>query len=218
MADVNLIPADYIGQRHIRRVVKIFLYCLAALLLMLLAARIVLGLASNYENSRAEKLKNGEILLQEQKTQYDQLAARKDDLQVRLDMLDHLRGGPPAEQMFIVIDNAINESVWFTKLNFSRVEEEDKSSRKDRSTGYFIVVPEEKEATLQKGPWLNSGHINITGMALTHSALAEFVNLLVAQPQIKTVHVQNTHSRKYLETSVVEYELTAVMISDTQEK
>jgi hypothetical protein len=47
--------------------------------------------------------------------------------------------------------------------------------------------------------------------------LAEFVNLLVAQPQIKTVQVENTHSRKYLEASVVEYELTAVMKSDNLE-
>ena len=35
--------------------------------------------------------------------------------------------------------------------------------------------------------------------------------------QIKTVQVENTRSRKYLETSVVEYELTAVMTSDNQE-
>lgn len=218
MADVNLIPDEYTRLRHIRKVVKRFLYCCGALLLLLIAARIVLGLANNYEKSRAERLKSGESLMQEQKRQVDQLGARKEELQLRLDMLDHLRGGPPARQMFTVIDNTINESVWFTKIDFSRADDEGASSRKDRSTGYFIVVPEEKAAALPKGSWQNSAHINITGMALTHSALAEFVDLLVAEPQIETVQVQNTHSRKYLETSVVEYELTAVMLSDNRKR
>jgi Tfp pilus assembly protein PilN len=198
--------------------VKRFLYCFVALLLLGFAARIVLGSVYNYEKSRAEKLKSGEVLMEEQKKQYDQFAAQKDDLQMRLNMLEHLRGGPPAKEMFTVIDKAINESVWLSRINFSRAGEEQDSNERNRSTGYFVVVPKDKPETSSQKPWLISGHINITGMALTHSALAEFVNLLVAQPQIKTVQVQNTHSRKYLETSVVEYELTAVMISETLER
>ena len=212
MAELNLIPGDYERQRNIRRVVKIFLFFAAALLLLGIAGRIALGLASNYEKSRAEKLKTGEVLMLEQKQQYDALAATKEGLQLRLDMLEHLRGGPPAREMFIVIDRAINESVWFTKLNFSRAEEEDKSRPKGRSTGYFIVVPQDELVSSPKEQVQNSGEIKITGRALTYSALAEFVNLLVAQPQIRAVQVQNTHSRQYLETSAVDYELTAMMI------
>ena len=218
MIDVNLIPADYTRQQNIRRVAKRFLYCFGALLLLGFAARIALGTVYNYEKSRAEKLKSGEVLMEEQKKQYDQFAAKKEDLQIRLNMLEHLRGGPPAKEMFTVVDKAINESVWFSRINFSRAGEEDDSRQKSRSTGYFIVVPKEKPEASPPKPWLISGHINITGMALTHSALAEFVNLLVAQPQIKTVQVQNTHSRKYLETSVVEYELIAVMISENSKR
>lgn len=212
MAELNLIPGDYDRQRNMRRVVKRFLFIAAALLLLGIAGRTALGLASNYEKSRAEKLKTGEVLMLEQKQQYDELAATKEGLQLRLDMLEHLRGGPPAREMFIVIDRAINESVWFTKLNFSRAEEEGKSGPKGRSTGYFIVVPQDELVSSPKEQVQNSGEIKITGRALTYSALAEFVNLLVAQPQIRAVQVQNTHSRQYLETSVVEYELTAMMI------
>ena len=192
MTDVNLIPGDYTRQQKIRRVVRRFLYCFAALLLLGVAAGIALGTVYNHEKSRSEKLKSGELLLEEQKKQLDQFAAKKEDLQIRLNMLEHLRGGPPAKQMFIAIDKAINESVWITKLNFSRAADERESDQEGRSTGYFIVVPQEG----QEKPWSISGDINITGMALTHSALAEFVNLLVAQPQIKSVQVQNTHSRK----------------------
>jgi Tfp pilus assembly protein PilN len=214
MTDVNLIPADYTRQQNIKRVVKRFLYCFVALLLLGFAARTALGVVYNHEKSRAEKLKSGEVLMEEQKKQLDQLAAKKEDLQLRLNMLEHLRGGPPAKEMFILIDKAINKSVWLTKLNFFRAGEERENSRKSRSTGYFIIVPKEEQEASQEIPWLNSGHLNVTGMALTHSALAEFVNLLVAQPHIKKVQVQNTHSRKYLEASVVEFELTVVMISD----
>ena len=107
MIDVNLIPADYTRQQNIRRVAKRFLYCFGALLLLGFAARIALGTVYNYEKSRAEKLKSGEVLMEEQKKQYDQFAAKKEDLQIRLNMLEHLRGGPPAKQMFIAIDKAI---------------------------------------------------------------------------------------------------------------
>ena len=217
MTDVNLIPGDYTRQQNIQRAVKRFIYCLAALLLLVFAARTALGMVYNYEKSRAEKLKSGEVLMEEQKKQLDQLAAKKEDLQLRLNMLEDLRGGPPAKEMFILIDKAINESVWFTKINFSRADEKGDSSQQGRSTGYFIVVPKEGQEAAQKTSWQNSGHININGIALTHSALAEFVNQLVVQPQIKTVQVKNTHSRKYLEASVIEYELTAVMTSDNLE-
>jgi len=213
MAELNLIPPDYIRQQNMRRAVWRFIYCFGVLFLLGIAARIALGAASNYEKSRAEKLKTGEVLLQEQKIEYELLAARKGELQLRLDMLEQLRGGPPAKEMFIVIDRAINDSVWFTKLSFSRADEEEQNAPKGTPTGYFIVVPKEGSDALQEME-LNSVHINISGMALSHSALAEFVDVLVAQPQIKTVQVKNTQSRKYLETSVIEYELTAVMISD----
>ena len=217
MTDVNLIPGDYTRQQNIRKTVKRFIYCFAALLLLGFVARTALGVVYNYEKSRAEKLKSGEVLMEEQKKQLDQLAAKKEGLQFRLDMLEDLRGGPPAKEMFVILNKAINESVWFTKINFSRADEERDSSLKGRSTGYFIVVPKEEQERADKTSWQNTGRINITGMSLTHSALAEFVNRLLAQPQIKTVQVQNTHSRKYLETSVVEYEITAVMISDNLE-
>jgi Tfp pilus assembly protein PilN len=214
MTDVNLIPADYTSQQNMRRVVKLFLYCFGALLLLGIAARTALGIAYNHEKSRAEKLKSGEVLMQEQKEQYDQLAAKKEDLQARITMLENLRGGPPAKQMFIAIDQAINESVWVTKLNFSRAEDQSGNSKKGGTTGYFIVVPEGKQQAAPEMAGLESGRINISGMAVTHSALADFVNLLVDQPTIKKVQVKNTHSRKYIESSVVEYELTAVMMSD----
>jgi len=215
MTDVNLIPGDYTRQQNIQRAVKRFIYCLGALLLLAFAARTALGMAHNYEESRAEKLKSGEVLMEEQKKQLEQITARKEGLQLRLNMLEDLRGGPPAKEMFILVDKAINESVWFTKINFSRADEKGAGSQNGGSTGYFIIVPKEGQEEAQKALLQNSGHITITGKALTHSALAEFVNLLVAQPQIKTVQVENTHSRKYLDASVVEYELTAVMTSDT---
>jgi Tfp pilus assembly protein PilN len=214
MTDVNLIPADYTRQKNMQLLVKLFLYCFGALLLLGIAARTALGIAYNHEKSRAEKLQTGELLMQEQKEQHDQLVAKKEDLQTRIKMLENLRGGPPAKQMFIAIDQAINESVWVTKLDFSRAEDDSGNNKKGGTTGYFIIVPEGKQAASPEMAGLESGRINITGMAVTHSALADFVNLLADQPIIKMVQVKNTHSRKYIESSVVEYELTAVMMSD----
>lgn len=214
MADLNLIPPDYTRQQHIRSVALKFAYCFGALLLLGFAARIALGAAANYEKARAEKLKSGEVLMQEQKKEYEELAAKKEQLQLRLDMLEHLRGGPPAREMFIAVDRAINDSVWFTKLSFARAEEENTGKPKGTATGYFIVVPKEGTEAVQEPLPLNSGQISISGMALSHSALADFVNVLVAQPQVRTVQVQNTRSRKYLEGSVIEYDLSAVMMQD----
>lgn len=218
MADLNLIPPDYTRQLKVRRAVLKFLCFLGALVLLGVAARIALGMAINYEQARAEKLKSGEVLMLEQKKEYEELTAKKEQLQLRLDMLEHLRGGPPAREMFIAVDRAINESVWFTKLSFSRADEEGPESKKGTATGYFIVVPKEETKGAPETLPLNSGQVSISGMALSHSALADFVNVLVAQPLVRSVQVQNTHSRQYLEGPVIEYELTAVMITDTAKR
>ena len=218
MAEPNLIPPEYTRRQNLRKAVNRFVYFCAALLLLLAAGRTGLSVASNQEKSRAEKLRSGEVLMLEQKQKYDELTARKNELRIRLDMLEKLRGGPPAREMFIIIDRAINESVWFTKLSFARAVDEDGESPKGIPTGYFVVVPKEERQKAQERAQQKSGQITINGMALNHSALADFVNELVAQPLIKTVQVQNTRSRRYLETSVIEYELTAAMIANNAEK
>ncbi|MDX1776305.1 MAG: PilN domain-containing protein [Desulfobulbales bacterium] len=217
MTDVNLIPGEYTRLQNMQRAVKRFLCYFSVLLLLGVGARIALGVAYNYESARAEKLKSGEILMEEEKRQLNQLNARKEDLQRRLKMLELLRGGPPAKQMFIAIDKAINDSVWVTKLNFSRAREEEETD-KARATGYFVVVPKGGKDVYEERPWLNSSHLKINGMAVSHSALAGFVQLLVANPEIKKVQVQNTRSRKYLETSVIEFELAAVTIANDSER
>jgi hypothetical protein len=142
------------------------------------------------------------------------LDQRKQDFQQQLGLLNGLRSGASAEQMFMMIDRALpGPEVWLINWKFQRAGTQVKASPETVSTGYFIVIPagssEREEET-----WKIETHMNIKGQALDHSAISEFVLNLTRQPEIENVRIVNTRlGQAQNQTRLVDFSLDIIVSS-----
>ena len=131
-------------------------------------------------------------------------------LESRVQILRDLRRGPPAADMFVVLDRALDKAIWFNKWSFMRAGEFRDVEANSDNNGYFIIVEENKSQTQEK-TWLLNTHMEIDGEALDHTFLAAFVNRLITQPEIDDVKVLKTSLRNYSGRNVVSFSLAVTV-------
>jgi hypothetical protein len=140
-----------------------------------------------------------------------QLNQEKRDLQQQLSLLDGLRSGASAEQMFVTIDRALpGPKVWLTNWRFrragTRVDAEDNTV----STGYFVVVPAGSESS-EEETWKIETKMEIQGQALDHVAMSQFVLNLTQQPEIENVRIVSSRQMTVNQAKLVEFGLDIVV-------
>ena len=129
-------------------------------------------------------------------------------------LLQGLRSGAVAEDLFVIIDAALpGDDVWFTRWSFARAGVIAPPNVKTVNSGYFIVVPAGQRPEAQPS-WQVRTHMDINGEARNHAALSRFVRGLFAQPQIQDVKVNRTQVRDYVGTPVVDFSLAIVLHSE----
>ncbi len=215
MNEIDLIPADYRQLRRLRRDFQRFGTIFVCLVLAIALGKGWLVQSIRAEKTEIDQLKRGEVSVLNQRRQLEELEGRQADLKARLEVLDALRGGPPAQKMFVALDRALDPSVWFTDWKFVREGEIEEAKPQTRQTGYFIVVPKgaQKNGNV---PWNDRTRMEIRGQALSHSDLAGFVQRLLAQPEIVDVNLLNTGTRRYTFREIVEFRLAALIDSRGQ--
>jgi Tfp pilus assembly protein PilN len=212
---MDLIPEDYkryLLQLHI-------LQRWALVMFVLISLSISISFALDYKADEFQK----EIVLLEQKKsissqQRNILQILKKDhkkLLVKHNVLQKLRGGAAAENMFVTIDRAFDgNNVWFKNWRFERAGSKTSEPPKGVNTGYFIVIPEsERINKKQQEAWKIQTHMEVNGGARDHEALASFVRRLLQQPQIGDVRILNTQQRIYVDTTVVDFSLVITVNS-----
>lgn len=191
---MDLIPEDYrryLEQQRILRLsgVSLFIFCVLSLL-------ITLGLKYTAEEYHKEIL-----VLEEQKAISSQKRSELQGLEKNYNKLDEkrvilekLRGGALAKDMFVNIDRSLTgKDVWFKKWKFVRAGSKTNEPAKGVSTGYFIVIPEaERSNARQQEAWQIEMHMEIDGQAINHEALSSFVRRVLQQPQIADVKILST--------------------------
>lgn len=211
MADFDLIPSEYRARLRLQRWVRLF----AALASTSLITVVVLAGALAYLSGRVEadieRLQQREAIANQHRHLLDQLRQEKVELGEQLKLLEGLRRGAAAEQMFVSIDRALPEGdVWFLRWQFrragGRVEQEDRADR----TGYFVVVPY-GDSGKKPETWRIETHMTVKGQARDHSALSSFVRQLLEQAEIEDVRVLKTSLRRYMTMSVVDFEVAVVV-------
>lgn len=206
MSEVDLIPTEFRRTQLLRKRLKACAIGYVAMVVLLLTAKLWLGYNLKIENKWIETLKAEENSILQQRQTYDELQTKRKRLEEYLGILKTLRGGPKAEQMFVVIDRAINDSVWISNLKFLRAGEKTASPPQRQNVGYMVVVPK-GEAT-QEDQWTNDIRMEISGQALSHSALADFVNGLQDQKEIVEVKLQSTTENKYMSGFAISYQIS----------
>jgi len=212
MHEIDLIPPEFRAWTLFSHRLKVFGVLAVIIILAIVAGFVVLSQLTEQAQMRVDALQNQKDISTRQRTELQTLIANKENLQNQLTLLNGLRGGSTAMEMFQTIDQALSgDEVWFTNWQYRRAGTVIKADDNKENTGYFIVLPK-GEKTTETEAWQIKTHMTIAGEALDHSALSDFVMRLIKQPLISDVRVLNTITIKKNDVRLVGFNL-AVTVS-----
>ncbi len=216
MAEFDLIPESYRQRLRLRRWSINFALGYTCVIVIVVAAKVLLSHNITVEAAAIDKLKVDKAAVLAHKARLDYLRSERSQLDERLDVLTKLRRGPLAEDIFVTIDRALGESIWFMDWKFLHAGEFVEVKPRAVNTGYFVVVPEGEQREERKA-WRVQAHMEIRGQAVDHSALASFVERLSGESVIRDVKVLKTGTSRYQSTQVVDFELAVILSNDVAE-
>ena len=214
MAEFDLIPSDYRSGLLRQRWLRIFLAGMVVLALLTGGASAALDYAAREVAAEIDRLQAEQQSNRKVAERLNALRKSKAQFNYQLTLLDGLRGGTPAERMFVAIDRAMtDDSVWFQSWDFKRAGSsvEATATPAATSTGYFIVVPKTSNQSKPQQVWRIETHMTIKGRASDHEALSEFIANLFAQPEIFDVKVLRTSMHRSNQLQAVAFDLAIVV-------
>ena len=188
-------------------------------MLVFVASASLITLALKYSSNEYQKeivvLEKKKAISSHQRGILQELKKDHDLLEAKRQILEKLRGGALAEDMFVSIDRALNgKDLWFKNWKFTRAGSKTSESFKGVNTGYFIVIPEGDSAEAkEKEAWKIQTHMEVSGQAIDHAALSSFVRRVLQQPQIGDVKILNTQQQVYADKTVVDFRLVIMVNS-----
>jgi Tfp pilus assembly protein PilN len=212
MSEIDLVPVRYHRRRSLQRAATRLLLVCAVLLVAMASVRALLLHRIAVYDQEIEEIQEERAQVEQQERRIEGLTSERDMLAQRLAVLDGLRGGIEAKQLFRVIDDSLDSAVWFRRWSFRRAGEIVDEERQAVETGYFIVLPREAPDQPRR-TWQFHTHMEITAEAEDHSALAGFVRRLSQQSEIESARILNTKARKSAEAGGVEFDLAVVVRS-----
>lgn len=183
MPDVDLIPAEYARLQRLRRSLRRFLLAGVALMLIIGAAFLALGLASSSERSSIAGLEQQKQAWSRSRAETDGYRQQKLRAAKQLAELDELRSGERIALLLRAIDAAYNDGVWLDELHLVR---RDPSAREAPGAPGATPAP----VGAPSGPAAEAGQrVELVGHASKHSRLAEFMRTLGSQPGIAEIRL-----------------------------
>lgn len=196
MPELDLIPVSYSGSRRTTRGTgTVLLLGYAAAIVLLVGVRLYLDSQIGENQSRIENLEVETQRAQQERAALARLERERSDLQQRLSVLEGLRGGIAAKDMFSVVDEAMDERVWFRHWSFRRAGEVVDRQPDAVETGYFIVLPQTAPDE-PKRAWRLETHMEIAAEAEDHSSLALFVRKLAGQNEVENARILSTRQQR----------------------
>lgn len=206
---MNLIPEDY--KRYLQQLHMLSIWAMSMFVFIVVTALVSFGLSY-----KADKYQQEIVILEKQKSISSQQRSLLQGLEKnrmalidKYSILQKLRGGALAADMFVTVDRAlIGKNVWFKDWRFERAGSKTSEQSEGVNTGYFIVITEaERKDNKSKNAWKIQTHMEVNGAAKDHEALSSFVRRLLQQPQIGDIRILNTHQTVQSETTVVDFKL-----------
>ena len=212
---MNLMPEDY--KRYLQQLHILQRWGVVMLVFIVLSVSISFGLGytANEYQKEIVRLEKKKAISSQQRNLLQNLEKDRNKLVAKHDVLEKLRGGALAENMFVTIDRALDDNnVWFKSWRFDRAGSKTSEQPKGVNTGYFIIIPENERANKkEKEAWKIQTHMEVDGGARDHEALSSFVRRLLQQPQIGDIRILNTQQRSYTNTTVVDFKLVITVNS-----
>ena len=216
MTEIDLIPSDYRTRQWQSRWLKLTSALLAGALLLHGGLYFVLAAEIGATQLQIADLQKKQLVSTQQRGELEVLSAKNTEFERQLELLNGLRSGGAAEQLFVTVERALStDDVWFVDWRFQRSGVVVDHAIATVETGYFIVVPANSEDNAEQ-PWQVRTHMTIRGQSRDHSALSSFVKGLFAQPEIEDVHLGRTSLSRVSAVNVVDFDLAVVMNTDVR--
>ena len=196
MREINLIPREHVDNRRVRR----WLVRWAWLMVMLVAATAVGRGAIAWRVARERPVVEHNKLAAQaaglQQVQLKALGERRAEAESRLAAMRRVQDASGWARALRHIDAAHTQKVWLDKLAFRR------SPAEPAATD-----PEARRGSLADAPLQHA--LEVTGHAVDHAAVTEFMRRLVDQPGVHAVRLQNTGLRRYATADVIDFSISA---------
>lgn len=205
MAELDLVPSEF---RTRQKTQKLLRGLLAAAVLLLVGVGVAWALLTHLDRQAqadVAQLKLQATALERQQAQKIVVQERKSTVEAQLQALDKLHGRQHFGTLLRAIDAAYREGIWFDNLHFEIEAGQAAASPAQPSNvpPGMILVPNTPAPQLpEMGKWTR-----ITGHALNHSLLADFMGVLGSQPGVADLRLVDTRLRSYTGIQVVDFTL-----------
>lgn len=196
MADIELIPRDYLAMRLLRQRLLRFAVLVGLIVGLTLVGRAWLGWRLATDRPLVDALRQSEKTASERQSRLLAMQARKSDADAQLVALRALRNGAGWEAVFRAVDAAHNSNLWFDGLSYQR------EARIEPAAG--------AKPTATETPALRHS-FEIQGHALTHAAITDFMRSLGEQPGISGVRLAETGLGRAATVDIVDFKLTGLL-------
>lgn len=209
MADIDMIPRSYRDAQRVRRTLAAYGAALAVLAVAGGGASMLLRWRVAVETPQLDRMRSDSALAGTLRTQLIGAQQRKDALAGDVDALALLRGAGDTASLARVLDSTLNDKVWIEQLRFSRTRE---ALREPLPSP---LPPGTVKMNQAQGPaqaWQLASHVELSGQALDHRAMTDFLGALAAHPSLGQVRFLNSSEAPAEEGGAVAFGAAATLV------
>jgi hypothetical protein len=199
MSELDLIPADYARERLLRRRLRWTLAVFASIACVVMLTRAALGVLVANEREQVSRLQAKKLLWQQSKAKTDEYARQVLAAEKQLAALDELRGRDHLRLFLEALDAAHVEKVWFDEIRYYRREN---LARPGEAAQKNAAAPAAQRMEQRAG---------MTGHAMNHVTLAEFMRKLETRPGVAELSLLDTSPRRYPNALIIDFKLALLI-------
>lgn len=206
MSEFDLIPADYAREQALRRRLRWTMASFVLLCCVIVLARSALGFLVAGEKEQVAQLQAKKRLWQENKTKAEKYAREAVATEKQLLALDELRGREHLRLFLEALDGAYVDKVWFDEIRYYR-RENLPAAPAPLAGARTASAPVAQKGAAPLPAQRVEQRVGMTGHAMNHVTLAEFMRKLESQPAVGDLTLIDTSPRSYPSGLVIDFKL-----------
>ena len=209
MADIDLIPRQYVAQRLLRRRARRFAAVLLGIACLVGAARGAVWFATSHEQHELARLRRNEHDSAETRARLQSFEQQKTAAEKQLKALSELRGRGRAALVLHALDAAHLSGVWFDEIRSFRTGLPSAQPAGAAPAAAAPGAPATPAAAAPATPVQQ--RVELVGHAVDHARLALYMTRLSTQPGFREVQLVDTSVRAYSVATVVDFKILLVL-------
>lgn len=189
MSELDLIPAEYRIWIWQLRWLKRWAWMLVGIVVLTLSGSFLLQRSASRIQAEVHDLEQRKNISLLQRQEIQNLTTERETIRRRLDALEAIRRSDSTIATLVAVDGAMaGQAVWFQQWQFDKP---------------AASAPSEAESSPSR--------MTVQGQALDHATLSRFVASLLSQPVIESARITRSALRRYVSSSVVDFEVVATL-------